>query len=448
MNRIIKLILLISLYFIQINLAYRYSYSNIDWGILFLNLFLEFLLFNKLNNLRSYFCSYFLFFSIFFSMHMIAFFKMYEEHNYNEYANLSIFGNELLCVVLVSLMISHSLVRYPKIKFQLIKSERLIPSSTFYVLAIFSFLISMLCMVFGISRMGSDSGVVLPFKLNGILYMYRTVIVPYLFFVYVYNRISNGKNMKPHEYLIMFLYGLLEVFVRLSKSALINVFFPILVFAVISRFTKQIKGLYRYAIPVVVVFILLYPIITYMRYSEQVNQESFINAYQRSQIEDEDEGLDIYKRFFHGGKHYMDCYFLFANQPFFDFSRLPMIMAEKGCAGYYTHVVEGYSKYAVHSSGTTGITDPYLIGGKGLCFIVFIALTVVGMIIDRRITQSAILYKVLAIQIFYQFVLFKNLTAFIDHLFLSFIATLIIQLLIIKFYSNKYITVVKDQVVL
>ena len=306
----------------------------------------------------------------------------------------------------------------------------------------------MLCMIFGISRMGSDSGIVLPFKLNGMLYMYRTVIVPYLLFIYVYNRISNGKNMKPHEYLIMFLYGLLEVFVRLSKSALINVFFPLLVFAVLSRFSKQIKGIYKYAIPVVAVFILLYPIITYMRYSEQVNQESFINAYQRSQVEDEDEGLDIYKRFFHGGKHYMDCYYLFANKPFFDFSRVPKIMEEKGCAGYYTHVVEGISKYTVHSSGTTGVTDPYLIGGMGLCFIVFIALTFFGMTIDRRIPQTSILYKVLAIQIFYQFVLFKNLTAFIDHLSLSFISTLIIQLLLIKLYSNKYIKLVKNEVAL
>lgn len=377
-------------------------------------------------------------------MHIIAFSQMYEKYNYSDYANLSLFSNELLCVVLVSLMISHFLVRYPKIKFQLIKSGRLIPRSTFYVLAFFSFVISMLCLVLGISRMGSDSGVVLPFKLNGVLYMYRTVIVPYLLFVYVYNRISNDKNLKPHEYLIMFLYGLLEVFVRLSKSALINVFFPLFVFAVISRVSKQIKDIYKYAVPVVAVFIFLYPIITYMRYSEQVNQESFMNAYQRSQVEDEDEGLEIFKRFFHGGEHYMDCYFLFDNKPFFDFSRVPMILVEKGCAGYYTHIIEGYSEDAVHSSGTTGITDPYLIGGKGLCFIVFIALTFIGMIIDRRITQSAILYKVLAIQIFYQFVLFKNLTAFIDHLFLSFISTLVIQLFIIKFYSNKYITVVKD----
>ena len=144
----------------------------------------------------------------------------------------------------------------------------------------------------------------------------------------------------------------------------------------------------------------------------------------------------------------MDCYYLFANKPFFDFSRVPKIMEEKGCAGYYTHVVEGISKYTVHSSGTTGVTDPYLIGGMGLCFIVFIALTFFGMTIDRRIPQTSILYKVLAIQIFYQFVLFKNLTAFIDHLSLSFISTLIIQLLLIKLYSNKYIKLVKNEVAL
>lgn len=443
MKKIVKNILLIALCYIQINLAYKYNFDLIDWGILCFNIIFEFFLFFKLRSFRRDFCSYFLFFSIFLSMHMIAFFQMYEEHSYDDYAHLSIFGNKLLGVVLISIMIFHPFVHYRNRPPQIITNGHLIPSSIFYIFAGFSFLISTLCLIFGISRMGSDSGVVLPFKLNGMLYMYRTVVVPYLLFIYAYNRISNGENMKPHEYLIMFLYGLLEVFVRLSKSALINVFFPLFIFAVLSRFSKQVRSVYRYAIPVVMVFILLYPVISYLRYSENVNRESFIVAYQEAQGSDEDEGLDIYKRFFHGGKHYMDCYYLFDNKPFFDFSRVPKIMEEKGSAGYYTHVVEGISKFVIHSSGTTGITDPYLIGGMGLCFVVFMALAFAGMIIDRRIPQSAMLYKVLAIQTFYQFVLNKNLTAFIDHLFLSFITTLIIQLLIIKYYSKNNIAYVK-----
>lgn len=438
-----RLVLLVVLYAIQIILAYKYNYDSIDWGILFVNMICESVLFYKLKDFRNDFCSMFLFFSIILSVHVVALFQMYEENSFIEYTHLAIFGNELLCVVLFSLLFFNSLIRYKRVKHKQVKIGKLIPNNVFYILIIFSSLVSLLCMALGITRMGTESAIVLPFHLNGVLFMYRTVIVPYLLFVYVYNRVTNGKKMETREYVLMFLYGLLEVFVRLSKGALLNVFFPLFVFLIISRASKQVKAIYKYAIPVVVVFIFLFPVITFMRYSDEVSQETFVKAYQQSQIDEDSDEFGIYKRFFHGGAQYMDCYYLFNNKPFFDFSRIPMIIEEEGCAGYYTHVVKGISKYMKHSSGTTGITDPYLIGGMGLCFIVFILLSFVGTIIDRRIPDFAVLYRVLAIQYFYQFVLFKNLTTFLDSLFLSFVSTLIIQLLIIKLYLNKYDPVVK-----
>lgn len=439
MNIVIKTFILVTLYVLQISLGLQYNYNDIDWAILSANLIGELALFYNLKSIRNDFCSLFLFFSVICSIHIVAFFKLYEEKSSVEYANLSIFGNELLLIVVVSLLLWIFFIRRKNSSVSFVKSGRLVSNGVFYALVVFSYSVSLLCMSLGISRMGAESNVVLPFHLNGVLYMYRTVIVPYLLFLYVYNRVSNGKKIETHEYFLIFFYGILEVFVRLSKSALLNVFFPLFVFIVLSRGVKQVRAFYKYVIPVVVAFVFLYPIIGAMRYKGAVSGESFYNAYQDVQDDEESDNYAIYKRFFSAGKHYMDCSYLFDKNLTFDYSRLPTIMAEGGSAGYYTHVVRGYSRYAKHSSGTTGITDPYLIGGKALCFIVFILLPLMGVLIDRRIPQSALLYKVLAVQVFYQFVLFKNITTFIDALFLSFVATLIIQLYIIRVYSKKYI---------
>lgn len=442
MSKLVKIILVGFFLFVQVSLAIRYSLGTSNMLLMVCGVLLFLLRVKKYNNLSSCFCSLFIIYSIFLSLQVPALFKLYEtdfiSYGDTSYTQLAIWGNELLFVIIFADLLLYYIVKEKK-NISLITTSTgnniFIKSSTFYFFAVVSFALSLLSLKLGISRMGETAKVVLPFHLNGIIFQYRSFLVPFLLFIYIHNKFSNNEKVSILEWTLIFAYGILEMFVRMSKSAILNVFFPIIVYYIIGN-RLNYASFIKVILPVIAVFFLMYPVIGGLRTEENVDAEKIVSVYDES--DRENTGVEIYNRFFSAGKHYIDCYYLFDRSPFFDFSRFPIIVKENGSAGYYTHVVLGISRYANHSSGTTGITDPYLIGGKGFCFIVLVLVTLMGALIDRRVGNSKILYKVLMIQVLYTLVLFKNITMFIDELFISFIITMLFQLFLIKKYLNLY----------
>lgn len=442
MGKALKVILMIFVIFVQISLMITYSYDSTNIIMMLFGTSLLLYRITQYKDLSTCFCSLFMALSIFLSLQVTALFRMrdseLQNYSYASYHDLAIFGNELLVVVLFFDVLFNILIKKKKEAENIVSGNgKIISKSTFYVFYVISLGVSLLSLYFGMSRMGTEDRVILPFHLNGIIYMYRSVLVPYLIFTFVHNRLSNKKEISNFEWILIFFYGLVEVYVRMSKSALINVFFPIFVYYIVGK-RLNAQSFVKVVMPVILVFFLLYPVVGALRMEDNISAQKVADVYKES--EGNDTGKDIYNRFFSAGGHYMNCYYLFKDGPFFDFSRLPFVIMERGSAGFYTHVVLGISRDKKHSSGTTGITDPYLIGGKGFCYLVLILVTLIGVLVDKRIGKSQILHKVLLIQIFYTLVLYKNVTIFIDDLFLSFVGTTTIQLFLIFKYRKSYET--------
>lgn len=411
--------------------SFKYDFSFPENIILCINAFLSFSYFYRLKCIYDNITSFLFFLYIFFSSVIYVTFGIGGiEYSYGDNAALATFSNHIMFFFFLGSLFCALLCKKKYVSGDI--GVAYIPYSKRCVFGILllAFSLSLLSYVLGIGKMGGE-GVQLPFKMNGIIQLIRTEIYPILLLLVVF-RNRGDKRMKMYL-ILFFVWGLLECFVMYSKSRLVFLFLPIILYYILYN-RKLDVSLVKKILPVLVVFFILYPVFGAMRY---MHSDSLLSTFKEAQIEtmetEENQPfwLQPYKRSFMLGGHYMNALPYIDDNVIFDFSRLVEIVLLGGSAAYTTYVIEGYPLTAVHSSGTTGLMDALLLGGYGFCYLTVLVLVLLASYIDGGFFVKILPLKVFFLLIFIDLIRAKTYTILIDALFIPFLVTKISVALII-----------------
>lgn len=422
--------------FLSIQNAIKYEFSFFNYFLCALNLFLSLVYFGKLKNVFENIASFFFFLYLFCSTTVYSSFQLFgDKYSFEDYTSLSLFANYIYFVFFfVSIICLYIRGENTNIAIPILK-----PYSRFSVnvIVLFAFLLSLISYILGIGKMGVE-GVQLPFKLSGIIMVTRLTIIPYLFLLVV---IRNSDDKKIKRYFIyFFLWGIVECFVMLSKARLISVFFPIILYYMLTL--KKVNfSLVKKIFPVILVFFMLYPIIGVMR---SLQSNSIVSSFREAAGEAYDENSNIpfwlapYKRVFMMGPYYMNALPYIENSKLFDYSKTVEIALWGGSAVYTTYVIDGYPLTAIHSSGTTGLLDALLVGGYGWCYLMVLLLVLFATYIDSNSLKTNFPLKILLFMIFFSLITTKTISYFLDGLLVPFmVGNIITAYLIMRSYKGK-----------
>lgn len=281
---------------------------------------------------------------------------------------------------------------------------------TYIFLCVFP--ISIFSYAIGLGRMGS-AAVVLPFHLTGVFVFFQLKLMPVLFVIYVENKILHKKKVNKKFYIYYVVWSLLMTFVLLSKGIFIINFIPLLIMLYLY-YRPNRKTIIRILAPMVVFFLLMYPVIGVLRLSQEDGKSMNVSNIVEAAFDDDDGMKSSNENFllrplnrtFKTGAHFYCDYDIIKNDKFFDFSRMPIIMSMGGSARYQTVVIEGYAETIRHSSGTTGIMDSILVGGRGLMYVTLFLIMLFAAFVDRLYQRRQ--YSIYSILIFFVFDLICN----------------------------------------
>ena len=241
--------------------------------------------------------------------------------------------------------------------------------------------LSLFCISTGIGRMGGEA-IALPFHLSGIINVFRWTMAPILFAAVLENYYQRGCKIPKSFYILFAAWCLIEIIAWMSKSVALYHAAPVLL-VLLLYFRPSRKTILNVVIPIAAVFLFLYPIIEIMRNDDSGSlTESFTEARsEASQKEGSALSAPLNRAFMFGAQFVQDESYI--SNDFFDFSRVPMLVLYGGAAGYQTFFIDGYPPEATHSSGTSGIMDPLLHGGKGFVYITFFLIVLLASFSDK-----------------------------------------------------------------
>lgn len=263
------------------------------------------------------------------------------------------------------------------------------PNFNLKIIFILAFTATILSYIVGIGKMGVVN-TRLPFHLSGVIQFFRTTMIPiFALFIYVHNK-NNDRNNKVLIGLL-FVWSLAEVYVRMSKSAMIMIFLPLLIYE-LMYYGKNFKGVIVKFLPILAVVLILYPIVETFRHSDSLrdaisaaDEEEIVGTY--TNPSSKNYIVKPFNRRFLTGYLYLVDENVCSNS-FFDFSRAAAILAIKGSARYQTFVVDGYPIGVAHSSGTTPFIDGLLVGGYGLMYLAVFIMTYLARVIDKKFRKK------------------------------------------------------------
>lgn len=263
-----------------------------------------------------------------------------------------------------------------------------VPVQKFRNIILVCFFLSIVGYVTGISRMGGEV-VVLPFHLGGIINLFRKLMMPILFAIIVEGYILAGLRIPKEMWVYYIAWAFMEIFSWLSKSILVTDLIPVL-FLLFMYYRPSMKSIIRTTGPMVAVFLFLYPIVEGMRSSESGTSlmESFTEARGNVESSVEEVILKPINRTFMFGLQYAQDKSYINESDFFDFSKTPLLLSMGGAENYQTFFIDGYPPESHNSSGTTGLMDPILHGGKGLMYIVILLICILAGYTDQLLKKG------------------------------------------------------------
>lgn len=331
-----------------------------------------------------------------------------------DYEHILSFGSKVLLVTCFTWILS-SFVNAKRRKEVIIYKPHLISRHTINYIFVIMYLLSLFSLSIGLSRMGAH-GIELPFHLAGIITLIRISFFPMFFAVIVENYILNKKSIPKKNFILLFVWALLETVVRLSKAALLGVFMPVGI-VLYMYYRPSWRTLLKYVVPIFAIFILLYPIIEIMRNTDEGSLSKNISTASK-QVENQDETTNPFiqplNRAFMIPALYAKDYNWVDQTKFFDFSKAPVLVSWGGAARYQTFVIDGYPLGIAHSSGTTGLEDPLLHGGYGLCFIVIILLMIMANAIDSLSNKHMNTIYIFLVLLLWGFCKTQNISSIYD----------------------------------
>lgn len=132
-----------------------------------------------------------------------------------------------------------------------------------------------------IGEMGAPSGEALPFRLKGVVFYARTILIPLIILLSIYLAERSGHMVASRlGMLILVLHGLMDMFLRNSRSGLLLVLL-LLVFLILTAVVKlQRKEKVFFAVMMVLAIIMIPIMSVYrnMRYLNLPHIEAFFNA--------------------------------------------------------------------------------------------------------------------------------------------------------------------------
>ena len=303
--------------------------------------------------------------------------------------------------------------------------------------------LSFFSLYIGLSRMGV-AGVVLPFHISGIITLLRVVFYPIVFAAIIENFILTKRHIPNSLFVLYAIWGLLETFVRLSKGALISSFLTVTILLLIY-FRPNLKTLIKIGTPIILVYLFLYPIVEIMRSGDSNIKESVEIASSQNEYSSGEIVLQPLNRAFMIPHMYAKDYNYLDQNALFDFSRAKVILAWGGSARYQTFVIDDYPPGVSHSSGTTGIQDPLLFGGYGLCYIVIILIMLLAFVIDSMSKKRMYTVYITLILFLWSMCNEQNITSFTDSVGLQYIITRFIAIWIAYLMNFRNKTVLSSQ---
>lgn len=248
-----------------------------------------------------------------------------------------------------------------------------------------AFILSVISLMLGIGKMGQEN-VRLPFHLTGIIQFCRTDLIPVIVLC-IYADLKKNKKKVGKILLLLFVWALFESVVRMSKSAIIFSFMPIIFYEIISR-KKNLWKTIKPLMPVFIVIFLLYPIIGSLRNDTSDDVEIDLSG-TFSNPESSNIIVQPFNRTFVTGVLLCIDINYIGNENIFNFKNAIPIILLGGSARYQTYVIDGYGEDVHHSSGTSPFVDSFLMGGYGLLFISVILMVFFAHLIDKGLNKKA-----------------------------------------------------------
>lgn len=333
-----------------------------------------------------------------------------------DYNRLVSFGAKVYLISTLSCFIFGTLIKPKKVMPRCYKPQAI--SNRFIIGSfVFLFILSAFCYVTGLGRMGADA-VELPFHLGGIINLFRRVLVPLLFAIVAENYILRGKDVPRKHYIAFGIWTLFEVFAWVSKSIMLTYLEPLAI-VLLLYYRPSVKSLAKIVIPVMAVALFLYPIIGAMR---NINNGSFKDNITEARNVADEEGekddvspiLKPINRTFITAQLYAQDYSYINQDELFDFSRALPIILMRGSAVYQTFVIDGYPPNANHSSGTSGLMDPLLHGGYGLCYVFVVLFMLLAALTDNTLPKKQYSVFVILLLTIWEFCSFRNISSLYD----------------------------------
>ena len=305
------------------------------------------------------------------------------------------FGIPIFTFSSITLFFLGVLLKRRKI-YNIIYLPRIVTSFQVKVLLFFCIGLSLFCYAIGLGRMGSEA-VVLPFHLGGIINLFRSFMMPFLFAIIMEGYIIRKIKIPRFFWYYYIIWAIIEIFAWLSKSILVSHMLPVLVLFYMY-YKPSLLRILKILVPLVVFFLFLYPIVELMRNVDK--DVSFKDSFKTASVEadrnDEKKSfLTPLNRAFMFGQQYVQDYEYINEEDVFDFRKVPFIIAYGGSAGYQTYIIDNYPIGAHHSSGTCGIMDPLLFGGIGFMYIVIFIIVLIASLSDNLINRKC--YSILII---------------------------------------------------
>lgn len=262
------------------------------------------------------------------------------------------------------------------------------PNFSLSFVFIVGFLLTLLSYIIGIGKMGVEN-TSLPFHLSGIIQFCRTDLIPVLVLCLYVNRKNKGKSVLI-VLVLLFGWSLFETVVRLSKSAILFSFLPIIMYELLSS-KKNILKTIKPFIPIALVVLLLYPVIEVLRSSDSAtladSEDEISGTFENP--ETPNFFVKPFNRSFLTG--YLFCIDRTAinDNTLFDFSQAPFVIIAGGAPKYQTFIIDGYPEGVNHSSGTTPFIDSFLMGGYGLLYISIVVMVFFAEFIDKKFRSKS-----------------------------------------------------------
>ena len=320
------------------------------------------------------------------------------------------FGVPLYLIVTIFLYISGILIKGKEYHTDITYVPQPIPQKTINNVIIGSIFLSLFCFSISLGRMGSEA-VRLPFHLSGIINLFRNSMLPILFAVAVENFILRGKQMPKKSWLLFIVWCVVEIFAWLSKAVLVS-HLQVALLLLYIYYRPPLKKVIRTLAPLAAAFLFMYPIIEGMRSHDRGESllETFQSAKKEADENDEHNGLltPLNRTFLYDAQYVQD--YRYISDDIFDFSKFPLMVAWGGAAGFQTFAIDGYPPEAHHSSGTCGIMDPLLHGGRGFLYIVMFILSLFAAYIDKNIAKGYISIFAILFLMLYGFLSTSNVS--------------------------------------